>query len=317
VAQATLPEQQRYVPPKRGVRDVLREMRNEWTAYLFQVPGLILFAVFTVYAVGAAAYLSFQDWDSIQNIGTPVGLDNYRAVFHDSAWWAAVGHTAYFTFGSMIPSMAIGLGLASLLNSKIRGLGLFRTAFYLPAITPLVIATLLWKWVYNGDYGLANYYLLKLGLIDKPLQFLSSSTLAMPAIIVMQVWLNVGFNMIVYLAGLQSIPAELYEAAEVDGASAWQRLRRITLPLLLPTTTFLVVFQTILGMQTFDQIFVMTGGGPPGPGGATTTVTYYIWLNAFRFFRMGYASALAWTLFAIVFVLTLTQFRWYLKRVER
>jgi multiple sugar transport system permease protein len=270
-----------------------------------------------VYAVGAAAYLSFQDWDAIRNSGTPVGLDNYRAVFHDTAWWAAMGHTAYFTFGTMIPAMAIGLGLASLLNSKIRGLSLFRTAFYLPAITPLVIATLLWKWVYNGDYGLANYYLTKFHLIDKPLQFLSSTTLAMPAIIVMQVWLSVGFNMVVYLAGLQGIPAELYEAAEVDGANAWQRMRRITLPLLLPTTVFLAVFQTILGMQTFDQIFVMTNGGPPGPGGVTTTVTYYIWLNAFRYFRMGYASALAWTLFAVIFILSLVQFRWYLKRVER
>jgi multiple sugar transport system permease protein len=178
LAQATIPEQRPYVKPRRGVRGVLREMRNEWTAYMFQLPGLILFAVFTVYAVVAAAYLSFQNWDSIQNSGTPVGLDNYRDVFHDTAWWAAMGHTAYFTFGSMLPSMAIGLGLASLLNSKIRGLGLFRTAFYLPAITPLVIAALLWKWVYNGDYGLANYYLLKFHLIDKPLQFRCSSSRA-------------------------------------------------------------------------------------------------------------------------------------------
>jgi multiple sugar transport system permease protein len=317
MAQAAIPERRPYVKPRRGMRGVLREMRREWTAYLFNLPGLILFAVFTVYAVSVAFYLSFQDWDSIRNSGTYVGLDNYRAVLHDSAWWAAMWHTAYFTFGAMLPAMAIGLGLASLLNSKIRALGVFRTAFYLPAITPLVIATLLWKWVYNGDYGLANYYLLKLHIISKPLQFLSDSALAMPAIIVMQVWLSVGFNMIVYLAGLQSIPAELYEAAEVDGANAWQRMRRITLPLLLPTTIFLLVFQTILGMQTFDQIFVMTNGGPPGPGGATTTVTYYIWLNAFKYFRMGFASSLAWTLFAFIFVLSLIQFRWYLKRVER
>jgi len=302
---------------RRSVRDVLAEMRREWTAYLMQVPGLILFAVFTVYAVGAAFWLSFQDWDSIRNSGRPVGLDNYRAVYHDSAWWSAMGHTAYFTIGAMIPAMAIGLGLASLLNTKVRGLGLYRTAFYLPAITPLVIATLLWKWIYNGDYGLANYYLLKFHLIGQPLQFLSSQTLAMPAIILMQIWLNIGFNMVVYLAGLQSIPRELYEAAEVDGASAWQRMRRITFPLLLPTTIFLLVFQTILGMQTFDQIFVMTNGGPPGPGGATTTVTYYIWLNAFRYFKLGYASALAWTLFAVIFALSFIQFRWYLKRVER
>jgi multiple sugar transport system permease protein len=303
-----------YVNPRRNI---LREMRREWTAYLFNLPGLILFAVFTVYAVGAAAYLSFTDYDPLANSGSFIGLANYRAVLHDQVWWAAMGHTIYFTLGFMLPSMAIGLGLASLLNSKIRALGLFRTAFYLPAITPLVIATLLWKWVYNGDYGIANYYLLKLHLIDQPLQFLSSSQLAMPSVILMQIWLSIGFNMVVYLAGLQAIPAELYEAAEVDGASAWQRMRRITLPLLLPTTAFLLVFQTILGMQTFDQIFVMTSGGPPGPGGATTTVTYYIWLNAFQYLKMGKASALAWTLFIVVFVLSLTQFRWYMNRVER
>jgi multiple sugar transport system permease protein len=304
-------------PFVRSKRRILREMRREWTAYLFQLPGLILFAIFTVYAVGAAAYLSFTNYDPLANAGQFVGLANYRAVLHDETWWAAMGHTLYFTLGAMLPSMAIGLGLASLLNSKIRGLGLFRTAFYLPAITPLVIATLLWKWLYNGDYGLLNYYLLKFHVIDQPLQFLADTTLAMPAVILMQIWLNIGFNMVVYLAGLQAIPAELYEAAEVDGASPWQRMRRITLPLLLPTTAFLLVFQTILGMQTFDQIFVMTSGGPPGPGGATTTVTYYIWLNAFQYLKMGKASALAWVLFVVVFALSLIQFRWYAKRVER
>lgn len=315
MAQVTAPKQPVVVaPPKRSI---LREMRREWTAYLFQAPGMILFLVFTVYAVGTAAYLSFTNYDPILNGGTFVGLANYRAVLHDETWWAAMWHTLYFTLGFMIPSMAIGLFLASLLNSKIRGLSLYRTAFYLPAITPLVIATLLWKWLYNGDYGLLNYYLLKFHLVSQPLQFLSNSKLAMPAVIGMQIWLSIGFNMVVYLAGLQSIPQELYEAAEVDGATPWQRLRRITFPLLLPTTIFLAVFQTILGMQTFDQIFVMTSGGPPGPGGATTTVTYYIWLNAFQYLKMGKASALAWTLFVVVFALSLIQFRWYVQRVER
>jgi multiple sugar transport system permease protein len=313
MAQATAPPP--IVTAQR--RSVLREMRNEWTAYLFQLPGLVLFAVFTVYAVGTAAYLSFTNYDPIANSGDFIGLANYRAVLHDETWWAAMWHTLYFTAGTTLPAMAIGLGLASLLNTKIRGLGLYRAAFYLPAITPLVIATLLWKWLYNGDYGLLNYYLLRFHLVDAPVQFLSKASLAMPAVILMQVWLSVGFNMVVYLAGLQAIPAELYEAAEVDGASPWQRMRRITLPLLLPTTAFLLVFQTILGMQTFDQIFVMTSGGPPGPGGATTTVTYYIYLNAFQYLKMGKASALAWVLFVVVFALSLIQFRWYVQRVER
>jgi multiple sugar transport system permease protein len=314
LAQVTTPGKPIVLAPRRSV---WREMRNEWTAYLFQLPGLILFAVFTVYAVGTAAYLSFTNYDPIANTGDFIGLANYRAVLHDGTWWAAMWHTLYFTAGMTLPSMAIGLGLASMLNGKIRGLGLYRAAFYLPAITPLVIATLLWKWIYNGDYGLLNYYLLKFHLVDAPVQFLANAKLAMPAVILMQIWLSVGFNMVVYLAGLQAIPAELYEAAEVDGASAWQRMRRITLPLLLPTTAFLLVFQTILGMQTFDHIFVMPSGGPPGPGGATTTVTYYIYLNAFQYLKMGKASALAWVLFVVVFALSLIQFRWYVQRVEK
>jgi len=302
---------------RRGVRGILREMRREWTAYLFNAPGLILFAIFTVYSVSEALYLSFHRWNILQPAKPYVGLANYKEVLHDGAFWRALAHTAYFTFGSMVPSMAIGLFLAILLNSKLRGAGLFRTAYYLPALTPLVIASLVWKWVYNADYGVANYYLLKLHLISHSVNWLGSNSLAMPAVIVMQVWLGIGFNMVVYLAGLQAIPAELYEAALVDGASSWQRFRRITLPLIAPTTFFLLVFQTILGMQAFDQIFVMTSGGPPGPGGATTTVTYYIYREAFNYFRMGYASALAYTLFALLFIVSFIQFRWYVKRVER
>jgi multiple sugar transport system permease protein len=292
-------------------------MRREWTAYLFNAPGLILFSIFTVYSVYTALMLSFHRWDILEPQKPFVGLQNYREVLHDGPFWEAMGHSIYFTVASIIPTMAIGLFLAILLNSKMRGVGLFRTAYYLPAITPLVISSLIWKWIYNGDYGLANYYLQKFHVIDHPVQWLANPHLAMPAVIVMQVWIGVGFAMVVYLAGLQAIPGELYEAAEVDGANAWQRFWRITLPLLAPTTFFLIIVQTIWLITAFEQIFVMTNGGPPGPGGATTTITYYIFTSAFRYYRMGYAAALAWTLFLLLFVLSFTQFRWYLKRVER
>jgi multiple sugar transport system permease protein len=292
-------------------------MRREWTAYLFNAPGFFLFGVFIIYAVYTAFMLSFHKWDILESQKPYVGLQNYREVLHDGAFWSAMGHSVYFTVGSIIPTMAIGLGLAILLNSKLRAVGLFRAAFYLPAITPLVISSLIWKWIYNGDFGLANYYLLKFHLINSPVQWLANANLAMPAVIVMQIWIGVGFAMVVYLAGLQAIPGELYEAAEVDGANAWQRFWRITLPLLAPTTFFLLIVQIIWLITAFEQIFVMTNGGPPGPGGATTTVTYYIFTNAFRYYRMGYAAALAWTLFVFLFVLSLLQFRWYLKRVER
>jgi multiple sugar transport system permease protein len=303
--------------PRRGLRGVLKEMRREWTAYLMNAPGLILFVTFTLYAIIVSLWISLHDWDLIEPDRPFIGLDNYREVLGDGAFWAAIWHTVYFTVGSVLPAMAIGLGLALLLNTQMRALGLFRAMYYLPAITPLVIAAIIWKWVYNADYGLANYYLLRLGVIDDPVNWLGSRGLAMPAVIVMGIWISVGFNMIVYLAGLQAIPNELYEAADVDGASAWQRFRRITFPLVAPTTFFLLIVQTIWGMQAFDQIFVMTNGGPPGPGGATTTVVYYLWQQGFRFFRMGYASAMAYVLFALLFVVSFVQFRWYLKQVER
>lgn len=301
---------------KRGVRGVLKEMRREWTAYLFNAPGLILFAVFVVYSLSTSFFLSFHQWNILQPDKPFVGLDNYRRILSDSAYWDSIGRTIYFTLGSVPLTMAIGLGLALLLNTKIRGLGIFRTAYYLPVITPIVIAAIIWKWVYNADFGLANYYLAKFHIIDKPLLWLSDKDLAMPAVIVMNIWKGVGFSMIVYLAGLQAIPGEFYEAAEVDGAGPWQKFRRITLPLVAPTTFFLLVINTIGAMKVFPQIFVMTNGGPPGPGGATTTVVFYIYTQAFKFFNMGYASALAYVLFLLLFVVSFAQFRWYMKRVE-
>ena len=306
----------KYRPPKRGFRGMVKEARREWTAYLMHTPGLIIFAVFVAYALYTSFTLSFQEWNILEPERPWVGLENYREVLQDETFWDSVGHSIYFVVGSVPATMAIGLGLALLLNSKIRGLGLFRTAYYLPVITPLVIAAIIWKWVYNADFGLANYYLERIGLIDEPVQWLSNYDLAMPAVIVMNIWKGVGFNMVIYLAGLQAIPNEFYEAADVDGAGPWQRFRRITLPLVAPTTIFLLIINTIGAMKAFAEIFVMTNGGPPGPGGATTTVVYYIYVQAFRYFRMGYASALAYTLFLILFVVSFLQFRWYMKRVE-
>jgi multiple sugar transport system permease protein len=301
---------------KRRVREVLREMRREWTAYLFNAPGLVIFAVFVAYSVYTSFTLSFHEWNILEPEKPFVGLDNYREALQDERFWDSVGHSVYFVLGSVPATMAIALGLALLLNRKIRGLGLFRTAYYLPVITPFVIAAIIWKWVYNGDFGWLNFYLLQLNIIDEPVQWLGNANLAMPAVILMNIWKGVGFNMIVYLAGLQAIPGEFYEAADVDGAGPWQAFRRITLPLVAPTTFFLLVINTIGAMKAFDQIFVMTQGGPPGPGGATTTVVYYIYTTAFKFYRMGYASALAYILFLLLFVVSFAQFRWYVKRVE-
>jgi multiple sugar transport system permease protein len=297
------------------VRRVLHEMRREWTAYLFNAPGLIVFAFFVVYALYVSFLLSFHEWDGI-GAWQPVGLGNYREILHDSEFYESLWHTAYFVGGVVPFEMVVGLGLALLLNSQIIGLGIFRTAYYLPVLTPLPIAALLWTWVYNADFGLANYYLQAAHLIDHPVFWLAQRDTAMPSVIVMHIWAGAGFNMLIYLAGLQAVPNELYEAAEVDGAGSWTRFRRITLPLIAPTTFFLLVINLIGAAKNFASIFVMTNGGPPGPGGSTTTVTYYVITQAFTYFRFGYASALGYTVFVLLFGLTYAQFRWYRKRVE-
>jgi multiple sugar transport system permease protein len=302
---------------KRGyLRRKLHEARNEWTAYLFLSPGLVLFFAFFVYPLIFSFWISFHEWDILQPQKPFVGLQNYRDMLHDSGFISSIWHTLYFTIGTIPLELSIALVIAVLLNAQIRGLGLFRTLYYLPVVTPLVVASIIWKWVYNTDYGLANYYLLKLHLIGKPLLWLSSSKTAMPAVIIMTVWKAVGFNMIVYLAGLQAIPAQLYEAAEVDGASSFKRFWRITIPMLAPTTLFLVIISFIGSFQVFTQIFIMTQGGPPGPGGATTTIMYYIYRAAFLFFQMGYAAALAYALFAMLLVFSIWQFRYYMRQAE-
>jgi multiple sugar transport system permease protein len=295
-----------------GFRRILRDVRQQWSAYAVLTPGFILFTLFVLFAIVFAFWLSFHKWDILEPQKPYVGLENYRELIHDADLGKAIINTLFYT--STIPiALALGLLLALLLNQQIRARGFFRTVFYLPVITPLVVAALIWKWVYAGDFGLLNYYLLKAHLVHTPLLWLSSYNLAMWAVIIMSIWKGLGFIMVVYLAGLQAIPQEYYEAAEVDGASAWQKLRHITIPLLAPTTFFLVIISVIGSFQVFTQIFVMTQGGPAQ---RTTTIVYLIYTTAFRFFRMGYASALAYLLFGMIFVFTLLQMRYYTRRVQ-
>jgi multiple sugar transport system permease protein len=283
-------------------------MRREWSAYVFLAPGVIVFTVFTVFALVFAFYLTFHDWNILQPAKPFVGLQNYRDMLHDEHYLRSIINTFYYTGGSVPLTMLLGMGLALLLNQPIKLLSLFRTIYYLPVVTPFVAAAILWKWLFNGSYGLFNFYLLKTHLIDQPLLWLADKNLAMPSIILMSVWGGAGFSMVVYLAGLQSIPDQLYEAAKVDGASAFQRLRYITIPMLRPTTLFLLVTGIIGSFQIFTQVYIMTNGGPAE---RTTTMVYFIYQAAFKFYDMGYASALAFGLFALLFVVTLAQLRLY------
>ncbi len=283
-------------------------MWRERSAYGFLAPGFLIFSLFTLYALGYAFYLTFHDWNIIEPNKPFVGLQNYKDMIHDEEFRRSIINTVYFTGASVPVSMVIGLALAMLLNQPIRLRGLFRTMYFLPVVTPFVVASILWKWFYNGDFGLFNFYLLKAHLIDKPLLWLSSQNLAMPAVILMSVWGAIGFNMVIYLAGLQSIPAELYEAARIDGAGVVARIRYVTIPMLRPTTLFLLVIGSIFSFQVFTQIFVMTSGGPAE---RTTTIVYLIYETGFKFYDMGYASTLAFGLFALTLVLTVVQLRLY------
>jgi multiple sugar transport system permease protein len=305
-------EIQKQNPVSYRLRETLRQMRKNWTAYLFLAPGLVHFLIFTLFAVSFAFYISFHKWNIIQPDKPFVGLDNYVRLFQDPRFLRAVTNTLTFMIGVPLNLMA-GLGVALLLNTKVRGQALFRTMFYIPVVTPLVVSSIIWKWVYQGDYGLLNYYLLKFGLIEHKIVWLANPDLALPALIIMMIWGGTGGTMVIYLAGLQSIPEEMYDSAKVDGANSLQRLLYITIPLLRPTTFFLLITGVIGTFQIFTEVYIMTNGGPLN---RTTTIGYYLYTKAFRELDMGYATAMAFVLFAMIFVFTVLQWKFTRGDVE-
>jgi multiple sugar transport system permease protein len=298
--------QQRPEKEPFNLRETLRQMRKQWSAYLFLSPWFIIFFTFTLFSLVFSFYISFREWDPIETAKPWVGLENYIRLFKDEKFFQSLWNTLLFTGFGVPLGMASGLLVALLLNTKVRGQGLFRTFYYIPVITPLVVSSVIWKWIYQGDYGLLNYYLLKLGIIKEKLLWLADPDLAMPALIIMGVWMGTGGIMVMYLAGLQSIPEELYDAAKVDGANGFQRMLYVTIPLLAPTTFYVLITSIIGSFQSFAHIYIMTNGGPLG---RTTVIGYYVYLKGFRHFEMGYASAIAYVLFAIIFILTIIQMK--------
>ena len=279
-------------------------MREEAAyGWLFVIPHIAGLFIFTIGAILASGYLSLTEWDLF---GAPrwVGLDNYRRLAEDEIFWKALWNTVYYT-GLRVPfSLLFSLIVALLMNLKIRGILWWRVVYFVPAISSSVAIALVWRWIYSKDFGILNAFLAWFGVA--PLSWLTSETLAMPAVIVMSVWWSVGTNMVIYLAALQGVPGQLYEAAELDGAGAWGKFRRVTFPMITPTTFFLLVLGTIGSLQIFDILYVMTQGGP---NFATTSLVMYIFQNAFEYLEMGYASAVAWVLFFIILALSLVQLR--------
>lgn len=279
-------------------------------ALLFLAPSLIGFLVFMVLPMFGGLFLSFTNWDML-SAPKFIGLENYQTLISDKLFFASLKNTLVYSAIVIGGGIPLSLGLALLVNSKLPGVAVFRTIFFIPVVVSSVAASLVWKWIFQPDYGVLNAVLKFLHL--QPLLWLGDPSTALLSVAIVSIWMGMGYNMVLFLAGLKSIPSHLYEAAQIDGANPIQRFWYITLPLLTPTLFFILVMSIIGSFQVFGQVFVMTVKA--GPGNATLVYVYYLWQNAFSWFKMGYASALAYVLFLIIFIVTLIQMRLLGQRV--
>ncbi|MEV8371414.1 sugar ABC transporter permease [Kribbella sp. NPDC056861] len=272
------------------------------TAWLFLLPSLVGFLIFTAGPVLAAGVISLLNWNLFSS-PTFAGLKNFARLGPDPTFWSALGNTVYFTFVSVPLTIVVSLALALLLNQGLRYVAVFRSLLLLPYATITVAVAFVWIWLYIPHDGLVNAVLGWFGISGPA--WLISDDWAMPALIAMSVWKSFGFGMVVFLAGLQAIPQQLYEAAKVDGSSAWQTFRNVTLPMLSPSLFFVVVTSVIGSFQVFDQALIMTNGGP---GSRTTTLVMYIYRTGFENYDQGYAAAQSLVLFGFIVVITAAQF---------
>ena len=277
--------------------------REEWAGWLMVSPWVIGIVVWTLGPFAASAWFSLTDYAILRKAAF-VGLENFRTMlFEDPLFWISLKVTTVYAVVSIPLHIVLGLFLAMLLNARIYGLAWLRTIYYLPAVLSGVAVSFLWIWVFSADWGVLNLGLGVLGI--KGPNWLTSQAWALPALMIMSLW-GVGGGLVIYLAGLQGVPTELYEAAEVDGANNWHRFWNITLPMISPVILFQLIMGIIGALQTFTQGYVMTGGGP---NNATLFYMLYLWRNAFQNLKMGYASALAWAIFVYIMVLTLVVLR--------
>ncbi len=280
------------------------QLNKNLIAYSFILPNLIGFAVFTLVPMVASLGLAFMNWDGA-NQTSWAGLENFQRLLTDETFIISLKNTLIYVVGTVPTTMAASLGLAMLLNRSIRGRNFFRTTFFFPYVASLVAVAVVWNLLFFPSAGPVNELLRAFGVQDPP-RWSASVDWAMPTVIMASIWRFMGYYMIIYLAALQGIPTILYEAAEIDGASAWQKFRYVTLPLLTPATFFISVMLTIASFKVFDMILMMTNGGP---GRATNVLVFYTYNVAFREFRFGYASAIAMVLLVMVLIITFAQFR--------
>jgi multiple sugar transport system permease protein len=279
----------------------LSVLRSILTGYGFLFPSLVFLGAFTVYPVFSSLQLSLTKWELMRK-PTFIGFRNYVALFSDERFWQVLTNTFYYVGVVMPLGIVVSLMLAVALNQKIHGLRVFRAIFFLPVISTWVAVAVVWRWMYNYEFGVFNHFLSMVGI--PPVDWLGSLAWAMPSVIVVSVWKSAGYAMMIFLAGLQGIPTVYYEASEIDGAKGSHQFFYITLPLLTPSILFVAVMSTISSFQVFGPIYIMTDGGPLG---ATDVLIFYLFESGFRFYQMGYASAIAWILFLFIFALTIIQ----------
>ncbi|MEK6645405.1 MAG: sugar ABC transporter permease [Candidatus Firestonebacteria bacterium] len=301
---------------------ISKKLRQNLIGFSFLAPNMLGFFTFTFLPVLASLMLCFTDWDILTEIRY-IGFSNFinllgfhrdivanTLVANDPLFWKYLGNTLFFVLGIPI-GMTVSLALALFMNQKLKGIIVFRTIYFLPVISSLIACALVWRWIYNPDFGLLNSFLAKFGIRGP--DWLSSTVWAKPALMMMGIWKGAGYNMLLYLAGLQGVPEEFYEASYIDGASERQQFFYITFPMLAPVHFFIIIMGMIGTLQIFGEAFVMTGGGPAG---ATTTIAYYIYNNAFQWFKMGYATTIAWVLFFLAFSVTMFQWKFLGKKVH-
>ncbi len=290
--------------------ELKKGFKHNLTSWLMITPATLLFGVFVFFAMAYALFVSFHSWNMLRPM-VFTGLDNYSRAMHSPEFWNSLIVTCVYAVGTLIPSIVLALPVAMLLNQKLAGFPFYRLAIFIPVVTSMAAAAVVWRYLFEPDVGLFNYLLGMAGI--PPKEWLDDPSWALPALMMVGIWKRLGYNAVLFLAGLQNIPSSYYEAAEIDGAGRWAKLRHITIPLLSPTTFFVTIMQVIASFKVFVSVQIMTGGGPLN---STDVISNHLYIHAFRYFRMGYASALSYILFLIIFTATLIQFKWGEKKVH-
>lgn len=280
------------------------EKRKATAAWIFLLPSFMGFIIFSAIPIISSLGLSFTEWDTISGPPKFLGIKNYMDILKSEELWAVLGHTLYFIVLYIPLILIISIAVANLLNTNFKGVGVYRIIYFIPVLTSWVAGSLVWKWLLSDEYGPINALLGYVG-IDGP-AWLQDQTWAIPGIVMASLWKDMGYFSLILLGGLQSINPVYYEAAEVDGATRWERFIKITLPLLSPTLLFVLIITIINSFQLFPQVMIMTQGGPHG---ATQVMVERIYTYAFKYYKMGYASAYSWILFVIIFAVTFIQMR--------